>query len=107
MKEDSLRIVLITAPGIDTARDLASKLVEARLAACVSMVPGIESVYRWEGKIENASEVLLLAKIRAESFDALEKLVLESHPYEVPEILALPADKVFERYLNWVRSETA
>jgi len=98
-------LVLVTAPP-DAGRELARKLVEERLAACVNQVPGIRSVYRWEGKLEEDEEVLLLIKTTGERLEALMKRVPELHPYRVPEVLALPVAQGHPPYLAWLAEAT-
>ncbi|MBB5191523.1 periplasmic divalent cation tolerance protein [Silvimonas terrae] len=88
------------------ANTLAHGLIEARLAACVNLLPPIQSVYRWEGRIETAAEVPLLIKTTGERYPAVEAWLAEHHPYDVPEIIALPAQSVFQPYLAWLQSET-
>ena len=100
-------ILLCTCPDLDSARALAASLVEARLAACVNLLPGVESVYRWQGGIERACEVQLLIKTRAAHHRAVEAHILAQHPYELPEILVVQADSGLDRYLRWIESETA
>jgi len=99
------RVVLMTAPDRAVAEALAEAVMRARLAACVSLVPGLESVYWWKGGIERAQEVLLLMKTTAERVEPLIARVAELHPYEVPELLALPVDAGLPAYLEWVRAE--
>ena len=99
-------VVLITAPNEEDAAKMANDLVASRLAACVSIIKNIRSIYRWQGKIEDESEVLMLVKTRKEHFKDLEKRVRELHPYEVPEIIALPIIEGFEGYLGWLKEET-
>lgn len=99
-------LALSTCPDETTARDLARSLVEERLVACVNVVPGLTSVYRWEGAIETASECLLILKTQAERLDTLASRLAELHPYDVPEFLAFPAERGSTPYLNWVLEET-
>jgi periplasmic divalent cation tolerance protein len=106
MSEPEVRVVLLTAPDAASAERIARALVEERLAACVNVVPGLRSVYRWEGKVEDASEVLLVAKTLAERAGALAARVAELHPYGLPEVLELPAVGGSEPYLAWVRRES-
>ena len=103
---DPVRVVLVTAPP-RRARALARELVGRRLAACVNLVPGVRSVYRWKGRVEEARETLLVAKTTASRCAALLSAVAELHPYEVPEGIALPVDAGLAPYLEWVRRETA
>jgi periplasmic divalent cation tolerance protein len=104
---DAPRVVLSTAPDAAVARELARALVERRLAACVNLVPGAASVYRWRGAVEEASEVLLVIKSRAGAADELERVWRELHPYEVPELVELALGRVEERYRRWWMEETA
>lgn len=80
-------------------------IIESQLAACVNLCPGVESIYRWQGKVETSAEVLAVFKTNTSVYPALEKRLRELHPYEVPEIVALPADEVSEGYANWLRTE--
>jgi periplasmic divalent cation tolerance protein len=96
------QIVLSTCPDAATARTIAMALVEQGLAACVNIVPGIESVHPWQGKIELGSELLLIIKTRAECYGALEQALLALHPYELPEIIALPLAAGLPAYLGWI-----
>jgi periplasmic divalent cation tolerance protein len=95
-------IVLVTAPDLKTARALAKAALRARLIACANLIPRIESHYRWQGKIESGTEVLLVLKTRKSRLPALEKLVLTQHPYDTPEFLVLPLNAGSRRYLDWM-----
>ncbi len=99
-------IVFITASGEEEAAKIARALVEARLAGCVNMVKGIRSIYRWKGKVEDESEVLMIAKTRRELFEAFLKKVKEHHSYSVPEVIALPIVEGSADYLNWLKEVT-
>ena len=99
--------ILNTVPNIRKARTLAGLLVSRRLAACVQILPGLESHYRWRGKKETSKEVLLLIKTRFSNYKKLEKTLLENHPYEVPEIICLPITKGSRSYLDWISGEVA
>ena len=101
-----LVIVLTTLEDETDARGLSRTLVEEHLIACGNVFPGLTSVYRWEGKIEEAGEVLLLMKTRMELMPALKVRIAELHPYEVPEVLVLPVTDVADAYGQWVRRET-
>ena len=96
----------VTAPSVEEADRIGAALVEERLAACVNIVPGLHSVYRWQGAVEHAGEVPLLIKTTAARYDALQAAIRELHPYEVPEIIALPITHGLPAYLNWVAEET-
>jgi periplasmic divalent cation tolerance protein len=95
-------VVLTTVPTSDEAERLARLIVEEKLAACVQILPTMTSVYFWEGKVHTESEHLLLIKTLDEKFDALSDFIRQHHSYEVPEIVAIDAEKVSEDYLNWV-----
>ncbi|HVI54457.1 MAG TPA: divalent-cation tolerance protein CutA [Luteibacter sp.] len=96
--------VLIACPTGDTADTLARALVEAGLAACVNRLPGVRSTYRWKGEVVTDEEDLLVAKTTRETFAALERFVLSRHPYEVPEIVALPMVDGHAAYLAWLEA---
>ncbi|SFN92933.1 divalent cation tolerance protein [Formivibrio citricus] len=97
---------MCNCPDTATADRLAARLIEARLAACVNRLAAVQSVYRWEGKIETASEVPLLIKTTQERYPALEAWLAAEHPYDVPEIIALPLAATLPAYLDWVVQET-
>jgi periplasmic divalent cation tolerance protein len=99
-------VVLVTAPTVERATELARAVVEERLAACGSVVPGVRSVYRWEGKVEDEPEVLLVLKTVRERFPALRDRLLQLHPYQVPEVLALPVQEGSAGYLAWLVEQT-
>ena len=101
-KKAKALLVLCTCPNQAVAEEIATLLLERRLAACVNRVPGVESMYRWEGKIERDQEQLLLIKTTPDVYSELERLVLETHPYDVPEVIAVPVDEGSERYLDWI-----
>lgn len=100
------RIVLVTAPDLKTARQLARLALRRRVAACANLVRGLESHYWWRGKIESSREVLILFKTRAGRLRDLEKLVLAEHPYDTPEFVVLDVSAGAERYLAWLKRET-
>lgn len=102
----NVRLVLCTCPDHESARLLATLLVDHRLAACVNLLPAMQSVYRWEGRVEQVSEVQLLIKTTAARMDALTALIQQEHPYEVPEILAISPSAGLPAYLDWIRAET-
>ncbi|MDZ7751660.1 MAG: divalent-cation tolerance protein CutA [Gammaproteobacteria bacterium] len=95
-------IVLCTGPDEATARRLAGMLVESRLAACVNIVPGVRSVYEWQGRIEDDEEVLMVIKTDGGRFDDLCERLTQAHPYDVPEILKLDVDGGLPAYLEWM-----
>jgi periplasmic divalent cation tolerance protein len=98
-------VVYVTAPSAEEARTLARVLVDERLAACVNLLP-VESVYRWEGQVEEAAETLLVIKTRRAGLDALAARVRALHSYAVPEIIALPVVSGWPPYLQWIVDET-
>jgi periplasmic divalent cation tolerance protein len=99
-------VVLITVGNRDEGRRIADALVSQRKAACVNIVPEVNSVFQWEGKIEDESESLLIVKTRTDLFPELKALVQGIHSYEVPEIIALPIVAGNEDYLRWIEQET-
>jgi len=95
-------VVFLTASNGEEATRLADMLVGSRLAACIQILPAMESVYRWQGKIERQSEVLLIAKTTRDKFDDLEREVRALHSYETPEIIALPITAGSTPYIDWL-----
>jgi len=104
---DEIVIVLTNLPDRAAAVHLAQELVARRLAACVNVLAECTSVYRWKGGIENAAEVPVLIKTRAERYAEVEATIRSLHPYELPEIIAVPVRHGFDEYLQWVADETA
>jgi periplasmic divalent cation tolerance protein len=98
-------VVFSTASSAEEAEKIARELVNERLAACVNVVPAIRSIYRWQGKIEDSQEVLLIIKSSRERFDALRTLLEKLHSYEVPEVIAMPVVDGAPNYLNWMDGE--
>jgi periplasmic divalent cation tolerance protein len=97
--------VLTTAPSADVADRIGTTLVEERLAACANVVPGVSSVFRWKGEVSREAEVLVLLKTTAARLGALRRRLVELHPYEVPEVIALDIREGHAPYLDWVRAE--
>lgn len=95
-------VVYITAPPGEEAQRLAGALVQEKLAACVNCIPGVESTYSWEGRVERDTEDLLIVKTRADLFDRLKERVQALHGYDVPEIIAVPIVQGSESYLEWI-----
>jgi periplasmic divalent cation tolerance protein len=105
--DDGAILVLCTAPAKgDVGERLARGLVEARLAACVNLVGGVRSVYRWQGELQQDDELQLLIKTRRSLWPELQRFVTEHHPYEVPELLVVPIEAGSERYLAWLFEQT-
>lgn len=99
-------ICFCTCPGPEIAGGIANALVEERLAACVNVLPGVRSVYRWEGRVQAADEVLLLIKTTADRYPQLQERLVELHPHELPELLAVEPAFGLPGYLRWVADET-
>lgn len=99
-------VVLSTFPSLDRATEAADVLVEERLAACVSVMPGLTSIYRWQGGVARDAEVLAVIKTTRDRFDALARRLEALHPYELPEIVAFEAAAGSAAYFEWVRTET-
>lgn len=102
----SVLVCLCTCPDPDTAARIADTLVAERLAACVNLLPGLRSVYRWQGQVEHADEMLLLIKTTADRLQALQQRILALHPYELPEVIAVEAAGGLPAYLDWVAQQT-
>ncbi|WP_269533096.1 divalent-cation tolerance protein CutA [Chitinimonas sp. BJYL2] len=105
-EQDSVLVVLCTAPDEGVAEQLAGALIERRLAACVNLLAPARSLYRWEGKLEHATEIPMLIKTTHRAYPALENAIRELHPYQLPELLVLPVTQGLPAYLDWVRAET-
>ena len=100
-------VVFCTCPSRDVALELARAAVEARAAACVNVVPGLTSVYHWQGAIQEDAEVLLVAKTTPARYPELEALLRARHPYELPEVIAVPVALGSPDYLQWLADTTA
>lgn len=100
-------VVLNTCPDADTAGRIAADLVERGLAACVQALPGLQSYFHWDGKVECAQEHLLLIKTSAASYPALERRITALHPYQLPEIIAVPVSHGLPDYLSWVNDQSS
>lgn len=103
---EAVVLILCTVPDRETGEKIAAALTLRRLAACVNIIPGLTSVFRWQAEIQRDSEVLLMVKSTADRFSELEHLIRELHPYQLPEIIALPVSGGSEEYISWVVSET-
>ena len=99
------QLVLTTCPDRDSAEQIATFLVEQHLAACVNILPGIHSIYRWKGEVTRDGELLLVIKSRADRFEALKQAILEHHPYELPEVIAVSVSEGHLPYLAWIDSQ--
>jgi periplasmic divalent cation tolerance protein len=100
-------LVLTTAGSAEEAKKIAHALVESRLAACVNIVPQIESVYRWQGKVESAAEWLLVIKSRAAAFEQVREAIKELHSYDLPECIMLEIAEGDKAYLDWLAENTS
>ena len=99
-------VIYCTCPDIETAQRISRLAVEQRLAACINQIPGITSIYTWDGNIQEDQEVLLIVKTTEERFDEFQKLVNDEHPYDLPEIIALPVTQGSPDYLDWIKQCT-
>ena len=98
-------VVFCTFPEATLARQIGTALVEKQLAACVNLIPAVESVYRWQGRIESSTEVLAIFKTSTAAFSAFERALAQAHPYDVPEIIALKPTAIAEPYQAWLLSQ--
>ena len=105
MDGESCIEITTTVPSLADAERLAAALVERRLAACVQIVSGVRSVYRWQGSVERADEYLLLVKTEAARFEAIERIFHELHPYETPELIAVEIAAASDAYSRWIREQ--
>lgn len=99
-------VVLVTTPTPERAAEIARALVDERLAACGNVVSALRSIYRWEGRVQDEAEALLVLKTTRDRFEALRDRVLALHPYQVPEVVALPVEGGSAAYLAWIAGET-
>lgn len=104
--DEQLLLVLVTSPNIEIAKKISLHLIKNKLAACVNHIPGVISLYEWEGKIAEDNEVMLIIKTTARRYQAIEDSVRNLHPYAVPEIIAYPLTIGSMNYLTWVRAQT-
>jgi periplasmic divalent cation tolerance protein len=99
-------LVLTTCPGNITAKKIANELVMERLAACVQVISGVQSFFRWVGKVDNSEELLLLIKTTSDRYPALQDRIVSLHPYELPEIITVPISGGLQGYLAWITANT-
>jgi len=104
MKSANFRMALVTAPDLKIARRLARAALDARLITCANLIPHVESHYRWQGKIERGSEVLMVLKTTAKCLAKLEKLIVAAHPYDTPEFIIIDLHGGNRRYLDWLKA---
>ncbi|MEY4209813.1 MAG: hypothetical protein RLZ92_191 [Pseudomonadota bacterium] len=98
------QLILCTCPDQKSAETIANQLVSQRLVACVNIMPGLTSIYQWQGEIETAQEHLLIIKSQQQQFTAIETAIKAIHPYQVPEIIAVAIEQGSAEYLNWIDS---
>lgn len=104
---DSRHLVLLsTCPSMDVARTIAAALVDAGAAACVNIVPGVTSIYSWQGKTHEDAELLLVIKTTADNYGRAEGIITDLHPYELPEVVAVPIVGGLNGYLEWISTQT-
>ncbi|RMD87806.1 MAG: divalent-cation tolerance protein CutA [Candidatus Dadabacteria bacterium] len=106
-QREEISIAFVTVPSVEEGEGLAKKALNARLAACVNIVPGLKSIYWWEGSIEESKEALMVIKTKKEHISKLEALIVSEHPYDTPEFVALPVESISEGYLAWLLAETS
>jgi len=98
------QIILCTCPDQKTAEDIATYLIREKLAACVNIIPGITSIYEWQGQIEKAQEQQLIIKSHSDKYMEIEDRIKKHHPYELPEIIAVPIERGLPEYLQWINT---
>lgn len=106
MSENRFIIVLCTCPDNAIAKGLAQDLVESRFAACINIIPNIQSVYRWDNKVTSSDEFLLVIKSTLAQYKQIEDLIFKKHPYDCPEVIACEISHGASNYLNWLQTET-
>ena len=99
-------LAVTTVPSVEVGRALVKSLVERKLVACGNILPGVTSIYRWKGAVEESAEAVVLLKTRAERWDALREIFPSLHPYEVPELIVVPIIGGHQPYLDWLAAET-
>ena len=99
-------VVLTTLPNAEAAAELGRSVVGEKLAACANILPALRSIYRWQGKIQDDNEVLVLLKTHRRHYERLKARILQLHPYDVPEVISLPVEQGHQAYLDWIARET-
>ncbi len=99
-------LVLTTCPGTITAKKIANEVVLENLGACVQIIPGVQSFFRWVNRVDTSDELLLIIKTTSERYPELEKRVMAIHPYEVPELIAIPISDGLDQYLQWIETNS-
>jgi len=106
MPQDQYLIVLCTFPTAEEARQIGTNLVRSQVAACVNLIPQVESIYQWNGATQSETEVLAVIKTTTNNYAAVEACIRQQHPYEVPEVIALPIERGSAGYLAWISENT-
>ncbi len=106
MTDESIWLAMTNLPDLTSAQTIARALVEAKLAACVNILPAVQSVYRWQGEVGEATEVTLLIKTTQRQYPRLQQAIVAAHPYDVPEVIGWPLAAGHPPYLHWVAAET-
>lgn len=106
-KNSDIMVIYAPCPSVEVAKELAKAMLDARLVACVNLLPGMVSLYRWEGKMEESAEILLLAKTQASCLEPLKVMVESLHPYDEPALVVLPVQDGLDGFLAWVARETS
>lgn len=109
MADTAITLLYVTAPDRETARQLARRVIEKEAAACANVLPGMRSVYRWQGRVVEADEAVLIVKTTRDHADAATRILVDAHPYDEPCVIALPVDGSTgaQPFLDWIRAETA
>ena len=105
-KKSEYLVVLTTCPGSISAKKIARELVLENYAACVNVIPGIQSFFSWVGKVDESNEYLLIIKTTADKYEEMERHIIKIHPYDLPELIALPIEKGYDAYLEWISKNT-
>ncbi len=105
-KKTEYLLVITNCPGSITAKKIAQDLITEKLAACVNIIPGVQSFFAWVGKVDKENEHMLVIKTTLASYDAVEQRIKKLHPYELPEIIAVPIQTGSAEYLNWISTNT-
>jgi periplasmic divalent cation tolerance protein len=103
---EQVLLVMTNLPDVTAGKKMAHALIQSRLVACVNLLPGVQSIYRWQGQVEEASEIMLQIKTTTSRYQQLQQAILDAHPYALPEVIAIPVSYGHAPYLHWIASET-